>query len=296
MQSTKTILTSDGTRIWINCYTPDKDNGKVIVIAPAIGITHQFYHLFALYFKQQGFVVLTFDYRGIGKSAPPQLSGYKASLHEWAMQDVNAVLLYAKHHFLNHEIIYTGHCIGGEIIGLAPASQYIHKMVLVSTALTCEKLWPWHHRIILKSQKLISRSLSSLFGYLPQNKVNNIGNLPKGVANQMANWCDSPNGLFDAYPDNNYRKLNVPVLAYTFTDDWLCPPRAVKELLKHFTNASISWYHLDPKEMGISRIGHFDFFFPSMKTVLWPSLLKWMNNEQGLIEESDFIIHQNYLI
>jgi predicted alpha/beta hydrolase len=275
---------------------PDKDNGKLIVIAPAIGITHQFYHLFACFFRQQGFVVFTFDYRGVGNSAPQRMSGYKASLHEWAVQDVNAVLLYTKHKFINHEIIYIGHCIGGEIIGLAPASQYISKMVLVSAALTCEKLWPWHHRIKLKSQKFVLRSLSSLLGYLPQNKINNYGKLPGGVANQLANWCDSPNGLFDAYPDNNYRKINAPVLVYTFTDDWLCPPRAVKELLNHFVSASITWHHLNPKEMGFRRIGHIDFFFPSMKSVLWTSLLEWLNNEQGTHEEKEFITQQNFLI
>ncbi len=281
MYSSSTILTNDGTRIWISCYIPENDNGKVIVIAPAIGIEQGFYHLFACYFSDHGYTVISFDYRGIGRSAPENLKRYKSTLHEWAVQDVNAVLLYARHHWKKKEIIFIGHCIGGEIIGLAPASQYINRMVLVSTALTCEKLWPWHHRVLLKLKKLKSRTLIKIMGYAPGNRLQKRMAIPRGVAEQMANWCDSDNGLFDAFPDNNYRKLNVPVLAYTFTDDWLCPPRAVKELLNHFANASVTWYHLKPKELGVKRVGHFDFFFLSMRTILWSSLLRWLNDEKN---------------
>lgn len=284
MHSSKTILTSDGTRIWISCYIPENDNGKVIVIAPAIGIAQSFYHLFACYFSDHGYTVLSFDYRGMGRSAPRRLRGYRATLHEWAVQDVNAVLLYARQTWKKHEIIYIGHCIGGEIIGLAPASQYINRMVLVSTALTCEKLWPLHHRVWLKLQKLHSRTLARLVGYVPGNNRKKRGALPSGVSGQMANWCDSDNGLFDEYPDNNYRKLNIPVLAYTFTDDWLCPPKAVKELLNHFSSASITWYHQKPKDLGVRKVGHFDFFFLSMRTILWTTLLHWLDDERSVTE------------
>jgi predicted alpha/beta hydrolase len=296
MQSSKTILTSDGTRIWITCYLPEKSNGKVIIIAPAIGVTHDFYHMFSRFYRQQGFTIIGFDYRGVGKSAPRHLKGFKANLHEWAVMDINSVILYAKYNFQHYEIIYIGHCIGGEIIGLVPASQYINKIVLVSSSLTCEKLWPWYHRLKLKIQKAVSRLLSWLFGYLPKNKIANYGKLPKGVANQFANWCDNPNGLFDNYPDNNYRKLKVPIVVYTFTDDWLCPPRAVKELLHHFFNASITWFHLHPSDIGLKRVGHLDFFYISMKSTLWESLLQWLNSANWKQEEAELFNLKTYLL
>jgi predicted alpha/beta hydrolase len=196
------------------------------------------------------------------------------------------VLLYTRNNYSNKEIIYVGHGAGGEIIGLAPASQYINKLVLVSSSLTCEKLWPLHRRILLKYRKFTGRIITKLTGYLPATKER--GQLPGGVFLQMANWCDSPNGLFDSYPDNNYRKLNVPALVYTFTDDWLCPPAAVKELLNHFSNASITWYHIKPKEIGLSRVGHFNFFYLGMKQVLWHPLIKWMRCEKLDAGEKDF--------
>ena len=170
MHSSTTIKTNDGTRIWISYYTPEESNKKVIVIAPGVGLTHEYYDLFANFLVQQGFVVITFDYRGMGRSAPENLNGYSANMHQWAVQDINAVLLYAKQHYPGEEIIYIGHCMGGEIIGLSPASQYVNKIILVSSALTCEKLYPWHRRILLKISKSKSRAMSWFLGYAPADK------------------------------------------------------------------------------------------------------------------------------
>jgi predicted alpha/beta hydrolase len=54
MHSSTTIRTNDGTRIWISYYTPGESNKKVIVIAPGVGLTHEYYDLFANFLVQQG--------------------------------------------------------------------------------------------------------------------------------------------------------------------------------------------------------------------------------------------------
>jgi predicted alpha/beta hydrolase len=273
---------------------PELSNSKILIIAPAVGLTHQYYHLFACFFRQHGYTVITFDYRGVGNSAPQNLSGYEASMHQWAVQDINAVLLYIKQHYPGYEIIYTGHCIGGEIIGLAPASQYINRMVLVSSALSCAKLWPFKDKFRIAVLKVFAWMLNIIFGYFPGRRLRIFGDLPKGVIHEWANWCDNPNGLFDSFPDNNYRKLNIPVLAYTFSDDWHCPPAAVKELLNRFANANITWHHMKPKEIGMKQIGHIDFFYLSMRSTLWESLLQWLKKEDELQAEKKFLAIKSY--
>ena len=50
----------------------------VVVIAPATSVHSRYYHRFADHLFQQGFDVLTFDYRGIGHSRPPSLRGFRA--------------------------------------------------------------------------------------------------------------------------------------------------------------------------------------------------------------------------
>jgi predicted alpha/beta hydrolase len=295
MRSNNTIRTNDGTRIWISCYSPNESNQKVIIVAPGAGLTQEYYEPFAQFFCEQGFSVITFDYRGVGKSAPENLSGYKASMHQWAAQDINAVLLYAKQNCNGKELIYVGHSIGGEIVGLVPASQYVNKIVLVSSALSCAKLWPWQYKIKIMGLKLFVRVSSKVFGYFPGKTLNIFGNLPEGVVHEWASWCDNSNGLFDSFPDNNYRKLNVPILAFTFADDWRCPPRAVKELINRFENSTITWYHMKPKEIGMKKIGHTDFFFPVMKTKLWDPLLQWLNKDERIPTDKKIVNIKRYL-
>lgn len=295
MRSNNTIRTNDGTKIWISCYTPEISNGKVIIIAPGVGLTQGYYDVFASFFCKEGFSVITFDYRGVGRSAPQKLSGYHANLHQWAVQDINAVLLYAKNYCPRHELIYIGHAIGGEIIGLAPASQYINKVILISSSLSCARLWPWQYKIKISGLKIMAKLSTSILGYFPGKQLNSLGNLPQGVVYEWANWCDNANGLFDNFPDNNYRKLSVPILAFTFADDWRCPPRAVKELLNRFENSTITWYHMKPKELGMKKVGHRDFFYASMTPALWKSVLTWINKDDKKLTEEKGITLKRYI-
>ena len=88
------------------------------------------------------------------------------------------------------------------------------------------------------------------------------------------------NGLFDAFPDNNYRKLRIPLLAISFSDNWNSPVKAVQELLNRFASASITWHHMRPADLNRKQVGHYGFFYPEMEDSLWPLLLKWINSDE----------------
>ena len=103
--------------------------------------------------------------------------------------------------------------------------------------------------------------------------------LPKGVAHEWANWCDRPNGLFDFFPENNYRKLQVPLLAISFLNDWMTPEKAVKELLAYFSGSSISWHQIHPDDPGLRKNKQYSFFDLDMKPQIWPLLQKWLNED-----------------
>lgn len=260
----------------LNCYEPARHTSKVMIVAPTGSLIKEYYHSFACFFQQQGYAVITFDYRGRGSSAPKQLKGYKASMHQWAVQDIDAVILFVKNNYPKQEIIYTGHCIGGEIIGLSQASQYINKLVLINSSLSCKKLWPLKTRVRFIAMKVTIRMLTRWFGYYPGRLAGFMGDLPCGVMNEWADWCSSPNGLFDAFPDSNYRKLNVPLLCFSFSDDWLAPPKAVQELLNRFCNASITWHHMDPEEIGLKKVGR-KGFFDAIEPGGWLMMLRWLS-------------------
>ncbi len=279
MQERITIRTKDGKEIQANCYLGGEPAGRVVIIGAAATVTQARYRPIAKLLRQLAYDVITFDYRGVGESSPRKLTGYHASLHQWAVQDADAVIRYVHNHFPYKEIIYIGHGISGEIIGLAQASQYIHKLVLVSSALTCEKLFPLRHRIKKKVLKLMARIITPLVGFFPGDRLGYLRDLPRGVVLEWANWCDNTNGLFGTYPDNNYRKLQVPLLAFSFSDDWHTPPRAVKALLDKFETATITWHHVDVEDQGFGRVRHEGFFEARMKTSLWETLERWINTD-----------------
>ena len=78
MKEKKKIRTKDGRTISATCYLPETANGKNIIVAPAAGIAQRDYESFSVFFQQLGYTVTTFDYRGVGESAPAQLKGFNA--------------------------------------------------------------------------------------------------------------------------------------------------------------------------------------------------------------------------
>jgi predicted alpha/beta hydrolase len=279
MQEKIRIKTKDGKLISATSFIPDISNGKNITVAPAAQFTQRNYASFALCFQQWGYHVITFDYRGIGDSAPQRLKGYNARLQQWAVQDADAVIRYVKTSFPNQELIYIGHGIGGELVGLAQASQYIHKLVLASCSLSCKRLWSWKGRMRITVMKTIGRIVTKWLGYFPGKRLGIMRDLPKGVMHEWADWCDNPNGLFDVFPENNYRKLQVPLFAFSFSNDWMTPDKAVKGLLSYFSGASITWYHVHPHNQGFKKKEQHCFFDLRLKDTLWIKLQRWLNEE-----------------
>jgi len=284
MQEYSSIHTKDGTAIGITTYLPEQSAGKLMIVAATGGVNQKMYQPFSEFFRKQGYTVITFDYRGIGRSAPDELNGYQATMHQWAVQDIDAVILHAKTHYPLQEIIYVGHCVGGEIVGLARASQYISKLVMVNSALSCKKLWPIKYRFKIVTLKKVVKLMNKWFGFYPGKKMGYGEDLPADVIYEWSGWCSNSNGLFDKFPDNNYRKLQVPLLAFSFTDNWNTPRKAVKELLNRFSSAFITWHHLTPEQLGVEKIGHYGFFYAPRQADLWMSLLDWIIQTDRLKE------------
>ena len=63
-----------------------------ILICPATGITKGFYHSFAQWLSEQGYNVLSFDFRGIGDSLHGRIQDSKASIVQWGQLDIPAAI------------------------------------------------------------------------------------------------------------------------------------------------------------------------------------------------------------
>ncbi len=285
MFKSESIRTKDGRKIFARVYLPDEDAGGVIVISSSAQVTQEFYYDIACFFREKKFAVVTFDFRGTGDSAPMALKGFEANLENWAQQDTDAVLRYTKNLFPKQELIFVGHGIGGEIVGLAPASQFINRIILVNCALSCSRLRRWKERIWIEVMKNFIKLTSWLFGYFPGKGLKVLNNLPKGVMYEWIHWCNNANGLFDDFSDHNYRRLQVPLLAFSFSDDWRSQESGVQALLEHFASACITWHHITPKQIGRTKLGHSGFFKIQSKKNLWQLLLNWIDDKK--CEEAD---------
>jgi hypothetical protein len=62
----------DGLRLAASIFEPEcmEDALATVLVASATGVKRHFYNKFATFLAENGFVVMSFDYRGIGDSLP----------------------------------------------------------------------------------------------------------------------------------------------------------------------------------------------------------------------------------
>lgn len=74
------VETFDKFKLSVTSFGENNATNKIIVISSAIGVKQSFYTKFAIYLANKGYLVFTYDYRGIGDSKPKKLKNFKAIL------------------------------------------------------------------------------------------------------------------------------------------------------------------------------------------------------------------------
>ena len=105
---------------------------RTALINSGAGIPSRFYDRFAAFLAQNGVPTLVYDYRGIGRTRPTSLRGFKASVEEWGSKDCAAVLDWLRDRFPGAERMVVGHSLGGFVTGFVTNGTLIDKMLLVS--------------------------------------------------------------------------------------------------------------------------------------------------------------------
>jgi predicted alpha/beta hydrolase len=278
------LIASDGMRIAATRFAPAGEAKAVIVMPGAMGVKQDFYEPFARYLAEQGLAVLTFDYRGMGRSIPHafrrSLRGFEANLFDWAEHDYNAALLAAKVWQPNLPLFVVGHSLGGQLPGLLPDNHLIDGIVTVAAG---NGYWrfnaPQLKRVIWFMWYFAVPVYTRLFGYFPGKKMRKIGDLPRGVIFQWAQWCKSPHYVIDAKGRpirKGFDRLRIPILGLSFSDDEMLSKRSIDDLHGFYRNADIERRHIAPREAGGKRVGHMGFFRPQFRDTLWQQTLQWL--------------------
>jgi predicted alpha/beta hydrolase len=277
------LAADDGYRLQATLFEPAEQTTRPLVImASATGVPQGYYARFASFLAEHGRPVLTFDPRGIGRSAPASLKGFDCRFRDWGIKDFPGVIDWAQTTYPGRPLHWVGHSYGGFGLGLARNNGAIEKLLGVSTMtadarLVDNKLGALQIGVMLFGVgPLVARTL----GYVPGRLFGGSG-LPRGVVLEWAEWCRTPGFLFgvDDLPERrHFATLTADVRLTLVTDDGWLGKRGVEHLLGQFPAArSRDLWTITPHDGAGHAIGHLGFFRSQFRDTLWPKALAWLD-------------------
>lgn len=269
---------SDGFELAVTRYPAEGTAWATVLVASAMGVRQEFYEPFARHLATQGIHVLTFDWRGMGASAPERLHGFETDLVTWAERDLDAMLRESRRAAPALPAFALGHSLGGQLFGAAAESARLAGIVTVTAGVG----WYRHNdRMPLRVRLFWFVALplfTALLGYFPGKRLRMVGDLPAGVAWQWRRWSTRPDYVLAEGPAMRarYDAIRVPILGWSFEDDAIITKPAVDDLHGFYRNAPVERRHVAPGERGCARIGHFGFFQGTVGAGLWAETISWL--------------------
>jgi predicted alpha/beta hydrolase len=268
----------DGFRLAGTMYRPATPNRRAVLIQAATGVKQEYYGKFAAYLASRGFGALTFDYRGIGRSRPKSLRGFRARMRDWADKDIAGALDYLARASHGARIIGLGHSFGGQVFGLVPGNErYVAAMAVGSQSGYWGHWSGWGKVGMWLLTHVLLPGVSWTIGYVPARFLAQGEDLPGGVAAEWARWCRHPGYVVGALAAQQaYARFSAPVRVYAISDDPYAPPRAVEAFLAFYPNAPRKLERVDAATFGGDSIGHFGFFRERFAETLWRDAADWL--------------------
>lgn len=268
-------IESKGNKLGLTVFEPEGHVRHAFIMNCATGAKQNYYFHFAAYLQSKGHLVVTYDYSGVGASAPKHLRGFKSSVVQWGEDDLSAVIDYVSTNHRYDKLIVIGLSIGGLLPGMTRSQDKIDVLVNVASQSGYWKMWHFPMNVLLLLNWYMLAFCARLFGYFPGKRLGIMENLPKGAAMDWANWGRSPEYAFDFVTDAHTRfaALKVPLLSYSFSDDSKAPRPTVEWLNSKYAGCRVIHKHIEPSSIDLKSIGHFGFFRSKCRA-LWDDLLK----------------------
>ena len=282
------LRAADGVEIAARWHEPPGAPRAVVVVAAALGVRQQFYEAFARWLAERGVAVLTFDFRGIGESAPRRLRGFAANLLDWARSDAGAALAAAAARHPGAPVHWFGHSLGGQIFGLIPGHEGVASVITVGTG---SGHWRYHARRLRYPSMLlwylIAPTAIAIAGYFPGGRLGMIGDVPAGAMWQWRRWVLDPLyiGAEGAAVRTELAAVTQPIAALLFADDEMMSMESPRRLFALYSSARVAFRVFEPARFGLQRVGHFGFFRWRNGEALWPIVLDWI--DRGALPEEE---------
>jgi predicted alpha/beta hydrolase len=278
MANLNTVVTADQYAIQTTRFEPSTPAHSEILVGGATAVPQFFYQRFAKHANAAGFAVTTLDYRGIGKSAPKSLKGFKMNYLDWARQDLVAVLDEVNQKRGQKPIYMVGHSYGGHAFGLMRNHQLVNKLYTFASGAGWSGYMPLAERLKVELLwKVLGPVVTPFTGYMPGAFIGG-EDLPIDVYRQWRKWCSYPNYFFDDTSIQNelkhFPEVTSPILAANSNDDLWAPPASRDAFFKGYSKAPFTALTIDGSRFGSKGIGHMGYFRKGSES-LWDDALAW---------------------
>jgi predicted alpha/beta hydrolase len=276
-----TLITDDGQPLAARAFKPSGGvlASRAVIIATALGVPQSFYERYARWLVQQGCVVYTFDWRGMGQSAPASLRGYRAKLSDWALHDAPAVMAAVAQRHPELPISWFGHSMGGILYGLMPQHPRIDQVVTLGSGsgYNAHLGRPLRYVIHAFWHVLVPLSVAR-HGYFAGSRIKAVGDVPRGVIAQWKRWSQHPDFVLSEseHARRAYAQVRVPITAVMVDDDVYASHEGVLAQHAHYRHAPVTQVLLKPREHGVRAIGHFNFFHARTGPRVWALSRAWL--------------------
>ncbi|MBU4538380.1 MAG: alpha/beta hydrolase [Weeksellaceae bacterium] len=268
---------SDDSAISVKIFEPEKSNGKLLLINSATGVKQQVYFSFAKYFAENGYVVITYDYSGIGESKPKKMKGFEASMRSWGTEDFKTVTNFIKADYANHRKFCLGHSVGALILGMNEDAEIFEKFIFVAT----QDAYIGHLSFKVGFTAFFGFGVAlpvtvSLLGYFPAHWFGLGESLPKNVALDWRTLIlnrKSTKRLFEKIDKDFSSDLRQKTFVIHAEDDHWVTWKGMESLMNNaYPNLDKTYREIKIAESEKKEIGHINFF-RSFNKNLWKIVL-----------------------
>jgi predicted alpha/beta hydrolase len=275
-----TLTTADGYPIAATRYPAQGTTRAHLVVAGATGVPQGFYRRFAEFASSQGYAVMTLDYRGIGRSRPASLKGFRMDYLDWGRQDLAAAVEAMSGSGLPLYIV--GHSYGGHAFGLLPNHHKVDALYTFATGAGWDGWMPLAERLRVKLMwGVIGPMIVRLKGYLAWSWLGMGEDLPVDVYRQWKHWCTFPRYFFQdpemKHLADGFDSVRSPIMACNALDDLWARPKSRDAFMSGYRNVQWLKTDIDPRLAGLGPIGHMGYFKQQCQP-LWQSALDWLEH------------------
>jgi len=210
---------------------------------------------------------------------------------------MNAVLDYLVNDQGLTDIIWLGHSIGAQLVGLLKNKVHL-KSSFHHAALGYWGYLPYPMKaVVWVLWYIIGPILTKLYGYGVMNKIGWGENLPRNVLLEWRSWCLSRNYYMEflksEIQSDRFYDFTIPITAVYTSDDFIANDTTASLMMQFFPNAPSKLIKLEVRQYTSHKVGHTGIFRKRFARIFWPLLLRIIQGHgQNEIKVTPLLHHQ----